>query len=88
MKACRDLALPLHSFVTAAPNGGEWSASRLGHFNPREVAQFHTDYETGWAPEPVRTFRREQSLDPTGIGTPYRPARSLVTTLRPYANHK
>jgi hypothetical protein len=78
------LAPQLHSFVTWAPDGGEWSASRRGRLSSGEIAHFPTDYEAGWAPELVRKFwRREKCPAPTGIGTPYRPPSSLVTILRP-----
>jgi hypothetical protein len=29
----------LHAFLTSALHGGEWSASRPGHFTPRETAR-------------------------------------------------
>jgi hypothetical protein len=34
-------------FFTSALDGGEWSASRPGHFNPRERA-FVTHWTGGW----------------------------------------
>jgi hypothetical protein len=38
--------------LTTALVGDEWSASRLGRFNPRERAP-GTHWEAVWAPEPV-----------------------------------
>ena len=48
---------------------------------PRERTLVPTEQETGWTPEPVWTFpEKKKYLTPTGIWTPNRPARSLVTT--------
>jgi len=37
----------LHAFLTSALDGGEWSVSRPGHFNPRERAS-GTLWLGGW----------------------------------------
>jgi hypothetical protein len=65
----------LHSFSTSALGRGGWSAPRPGRFTPAKdpvpIVQ-----EIGWAPGPVWTCAK--NLDPTGIRSPYRPARSHI----------
>jgi len=39
--------------LTLALDGGEWSASRPGHFIRGEEPQAFIGYEAGWDPEPV-----------------------------------
>jgi hypothetical protein len=36
MKAYRGVEVQIHSYLTSALDGGEWLASRPGHFTPRE----------------------------------------------------
>jgi hypothetical protein len=56
-----------YSFLTPAPEGGEWSASRPGRaLPPVPIVQ-----EAGWAPEPVWTQRlEEKSCASVGDRTP------------------
>jgi hypothetical protein len=47
-----------YSFLTSAPEGGEWSASRPGRaLPPGKEPPVPTVQEAGWAPEPVWTQR-------------------------------
>jgi len=48
----------LHTFLTSALDGDEWSGSRPGHFIPRERVPLLIEQEAGWAPEPVWMFWR------------------------------
>jgi len=51
----------LHSFLTSAREGGEWTASRSGHF----ITQITMYMTPGWAPDPVLIFCRiEKCLTP------------------------
>jgi hypothetical protein len=43
----------LHSFLSSALDGREWSASCLGRFTPAEENHVPIELEAGWAPEPV-----------------------------------
>lgn len=45
----------IHSFLTLGVCGGEWPASRPGHFTPRESLLL-TDQECGWASGAARTL--------------------------------
>jgi hypothetical protein len=47
MKACGGLDVWIHIFLISALVGGEWSASRPGHFTPGEKAP-GTHYIGGW----------------------------------------
>jgi hypothetical protein len=38
MEAYWGMEVWFHTFLTSALDGGEWSVSRAGHFNPRERA--------------------------------------------------
>jgi hypothetical protein len=49
---------------------------------PRESVPVPTHWETGWAPEMVRTlWTKEKFPTPIGIRTPNRPAHSVVPIL-------
>ena len=58
---------------TSVLDGGGWSTSRPGRFTPGNdpvpIVQ-----EAGWATVPV--WKGAENLVPTGIRSPYRPARS------------
>jgi hypothetical protein len=62
----------LHSFLTSALDGGEWSASRRGHSNPRR---------NSWVvPESVCTvWIRGKHSAPAGIRTLDHPFHSVVS---------
>jgi hypothetical protein len=47
MKTYWGVEVLLHAFLTEALDGGEWSASRPGRFNPRERAP-GTHWRGGW----------------------------------------
>jgi hypothetical protein len=63
----------LYSISNSALGGGGWSATFPSRFTPRKdpvpIVQ-----EAGWAPGPVWTGAK--NLDPIGIRSPDRPARS------------
>jgi hypothetical protein len=70
----------MYPFVTAVLEGGVRSASRPGRFTPGKYP-VPIVQETGWAPVPVWTGAK--NLDPFGIRSPDRPARSeLLYRLR------
>jgi hypothetical protein len=62
--------------MTAALEGGEWSAARPGCTLPSGKDPVHIVQKTGWATGPVWTGA--ENLVPTGIRSPDRPARSSV----------
>jgi hypothetical protein len=43
-----------------ALDGGDWEGSRLGLFTPEEIIPVPTEEEGEWAPDPVRTQRKEK----------------------------
>ena len=59
--------------MTAALEGGEWSAARPGRNLPPGKDPVPILQETGWAPGPVWTG--EVNLVPIGIRPPDRPVR-------------
>jgi hypothetical protein len=67
----RGIALLLHDLGTRR---GEWSAARSGRSLPQERPGAHLQ-EDGWAPGPSG---QAESLAPTGIRSPDRPAHSSV----------
>jgi hypothetical protein len=73
-KALRESrGIALLCFQTSALEGGEGSASLPGRFTPGK-GPVPIVQEAGWAPGPVWTGA--ENLAPTGIRSPYRPARS------------
>jgi len=56
----------LHSFLTSAPDGGDWYPSHPSHFVPKTV----------W-----KLRKREIQFAPARIRAPNHPARSLLTIL-------
>jgi len=58
---------------TSALDGGGWSVLRPGRFTP-ENDPVPVVQEAGWATVPVS--KGAENLVPTGIRSPYRPARS------------
>ena len=79
MKAYEGGAVWLHSFLTSALDGDEWSTSRRGRFTPGEIALVTIEWKAGWATMPVWTFCRTAK----SVSFPRRflghPAHSLVT---------
>lgn len=62
IKPCGGVEVYIHSFLTSAVRGGEWPASRPGHFTPGESLLF-TDQESGWASEAAQIlWRRTEYL--------------------------
>jgi hypothetical protein len=73
--------LYLHTFLTLAINGDDWSAPHLRHFALGKE-HCYIKHEAGWAPELIRMFwRGEKSVAPIGIQIPYLPSDSLLTIL-------
>jgi hypothetical protein len=63
MKTYRGVEIQLHTFLTLALDGGEWSASHPSHFTPEKRALVPTIKEAGWNPELVWTWwQREKFL--------------------------
>jgi len=62
--------------MTAALEGGEWSAARLGRTLPPGKDSVPILQEAGWAPGPVWTHGKSR---PLRHSIPDRPACSLVT---------
>jgi hypothetical protein len=69
-----------YSFLTSAPDGGEWSASRLGRaLLPGKGPPVPIFQEAGWAPEPVWTQGLEEKILCLCRGSnPGRPVRSQI----------
>jgi hypothetical protein len=77
MKAYWGVEILLHAFLTSALDGGEWSASRPGHFNPRERTP-GTHWIGDWVGPSAgldAVMRRKFSA-PIGTRTPDHPASS------------
>jgi hypothetical protein len=47
------LEVQLHSFLTSALDGGEWSMPRPSRITPTKESQAPIVQEAGWAREPV-----------------------------------
>jgi hypothetical protein len=54
------VAVWLHTFLTSALDGGDWSASRPGRYMPVEALPVRVVYEGGWASGPVWTRGRRE----------------------------
>jgi hypothetical protein len=67
--------------LPSALDGGEWSASWISHFTPRNNPLVSIEQEGGWATKPFLLLVKWQTFDPGGIWTPDHPACSLITTL-------
>jgi hypothetical protein len=66
----RGVEVYLHSFVTSALDGGEWSGSYPAHFRARKSVPRILYLEARWAPEQLCTFlRAERYFAPTGNWT-------------------
>jgi hypothetical protein len=65
----------LHTFLTSALDGCEWSISYSGRFDPGKEPRYPWNRRVCMGPQ------RENSLDLSGIRTPDRTDHSLVTTL-------
>jgi hypothetical protein len=67
----------LHSFLTSALDGGEWSVSRPGRFTPEELW-----LTGGWVGprDDLHVVDKRKTLVPDKNLTPDRAARSLVST--------
>jgi hypothetical protein len=58
MKAYKGSRLWLHSYLTSALNGCEWSTSRLGHFTPGKTVLLPMELKACSSQELFWTFRR------------------------------
>jgi len=77
MKAYRGVEVQLHSFLTMALDGSQWSVSLPGSFSPRRRATVLIEQEARSAPEAVWTYwSRENYLASVSC----RPVRSQVLT--------
>jgi hypothetical protein len=45
-----------NTFLTSAPDAGEWLTSCLSHFTPSKELWYPFNRKTVWVPEPVWTF--------------------------------
>jgi hypothetical protein len=63
MKTNGVMEVQVHAFLTPALDGGEWSASRPGHFIPLDEVPRIRWIEAGWAPEPVWTRWRSMGYN-------------------------
>jgi hypothetical protein len=77
MKAYWGVEVYLHAFLTSALDEGEWSASCLGRFTPKERAP-GTHWIGGWmGPRAsVDTAVRRKIPNPCRDSNPYHPASS------------
>ena len=66
----------LHSFLTLALDGGEWSDARCGRFANRKEPGYPFNRRLYLV---STLWRSEKSLIPAGIRTADRAARSLIT---------
>jgi len=82
MKAYWGMELQLHTFLTSALDGGEWSVSRSGRFTPRERAP-GTHWIRDWVGSRAgleAVVKRKITHPIPGLGTPDHPARSQRCT--------
>jgi hypothetical protein len=70
----------LHSFLTSAPDGDEWSPSRPGRLTSQKEPWYALKKRLGGSQSRSGRFGEEKSLASTLMRTPNRPARSLVST--------
>jgi hypothetical protein len=71
--------LYFHVFLTSARNGSEWSAPRLGRIAPGKVTRYPLSRKVGGPQSRCGCYEENKSLGPTGMLTPDRPGRSLVS---------
>jgi hypothetical protein len=82
MKACGEVDIQTHILLTSALVGGEWSASRLDRFTPRERASGAHWIRRLGGPQSQSGRRGEQKiLAPTGD------SNSDPSAVQPVANH-
>jgi hypothetical protein len=51
MQTYGGVEVQLHVLLTSGLEGGEWSASRLGHFTHKEITLLPTGYKADWNPQ-------------------------------------
>ena len=82
MKALGTAEVQLHSFLSSALDKSQCSTSRSGRFTPEKGQRYtmnsRLEGTRNWSERPGE---EKKTLDPTGIRTPDRPARSVVTIL-------
>ena len=80
MKAYREVEVKVDSFLTLALDGGDWLASRRDHFSTGKEFLCLLDRRLCGPQSRSGRFGELKNLLPlTGIRTPRRPARSLVS---------
>jgi hypothetical protein len=77
----RGVEVSLHSFVTTALNGCDWSASHPGSFTPRKEPWYPQNMKLGGPNSWSECFGKEKSLACTRIWTLDCPASSLLSRL-------
>jgi hypothetical protein len=82
MKLYWGLEIYLHAFLTLVLDGGEWSASRTGHFTPRESPWYPLDRRFGGPSNRSGRGGKEKNSQPLpGIEPPDHPAHSPCVTI-------
>ena len=77
MHAYLEVVLLLHSFLTSAIDGHEWSTSRPGRFIPAKENWFPPEAE--WAPRSgMNVLEKRKLFAITGIRPPDRPAHNQL----------
>jgi len=72
--------LDIHSFLTMAVVGGDWSTTRSGRYTSGRNSWYPLDSWLGGPPYPVWTFWRREKFDPSaGIRTPDCLGEGIIT---------
>jgi hypothetical protein len=79
MKEYGGVDVEIHIFLTSAPDGGEWSASRSNRFTAGESPPppYQLDRRLGGPQSRSGRLGEQKTLDPTGTRTPTPRSSSL-----------